>query len=244
MARTLRVLCVVLGLAAASCGVARAGVIYYDDFSGSGAANLNGTAPDIAPGAQTWTAHTTWKADGSKSAGGRVNAWLPFNPQPDHVYTVSLDVNPKISGSSDWFSLGFSNGNSTSNWHTSADQVFAWLLNREDDTSGSVVQTFLGPDTASGASHDLNPNAVGWVNLKVVLDTQAAAWTAEWFVNDVSIRGPVAFASNPAINYVGFGAWGSATGVVDNFALTIPEPATLSLLALGGLGLLARRRRG
>ena len=45
------------------------------------------------------------------------------------------------------------------------------------------------------------------------------------------------------IQYVGFST-SSASGTIDDFALTIiPEPGSLALMSLGGL-LIARRRRG
>jgi len=224
------------------------GPVYYDNFDGSGAADLNGTAPDVRPGPETWTAADAWKADGSKSSGGTRSAWLPLVPDAGKLYTLSLDVNPDVSGSSDWFALGFNSNNLTDQFHDGGNTGFAWLLNRENDASSSVVQTFLGGGTSGAASHDFNPDKVGFVNLKVQLDTRDSAWTAEWFVDGSSIRGPVAFGSNPTINYVGFGAWSSATGAVDNFRLmvTTPEPATLlvwSLLAGLSVALPWRRRR-
>jgi hypothetical protein len=44
---------------------------------------------------------------------------------------------------------------------------------------------------------------------------------------------------------MGFCRSGAPTGIglFDNLIVTVPEPATLVLLALGGLGVLARRKR-
>jgi len=210
-------------------GGAQAGVIYSDNFGGSGATLLAGTAPDVRPGSETWTAATTgavWYADGSKTANGSSHAWLPFIPYPGNVYTLSIDVNPNyVGGNTDWFALGFSASNIVNNaFHPAPNNAVAWMLNRSDDASSSVIQTFLGPSTGGGASHDLNPDKVGWVNLKVVLDTQSGAWTAQWFADDVALRGPVTFGSNPAINYVGFGSYNNTQGLVDNFSLTSGFP--------------------
>ena len=83
------------------------------------------------------------------------------------------------------------------------------------------------------------------MNLKVVLDTTAADWSAEWFVDDVLVRGPVAYGTQPVINWVGFGKFSSASGTVDNFSLSAvaaPEPGTGALLGMAALGALAAFR--
>lgn len=220
--------------------------IYFDDFDGDSATDLNGTAPDVRPADENWIAGVDahhWKADGSKTADGGSTAWLPFTPAAGNIYALSLDVNPDISDSNDWFSIGFSETNATGGFHTE-NTVYGWMLNRENDASDSVIQTFQGAGTAGVGSHDLEPDKAGFVNLSVILDTQPDAWTVEWLVDGQTIRDPLAFATNPTINYVGMGAWNTATGNVDNFSLSIvPEPSAATLLFLGGLGLASRRRR-
>jgi len=221
----------VVGLLVALCGVAAAEKIYVDDFSGSGSGLLNGTAPDTRPGSETWIARTdapAWYDDGTKTVNASSSAWLPFTPTAGNLYTLSLDVNPDISGSDDWFALGFSASNVTTNdFHPGPNNAVGWMLNRENDASGSVVQTFRGPSTGTGASHDFNPDKVGPVNLQVVLDTQPAQWTVRWAVDGGVIRSDT-FPSIPVINYVGFGAYASATGVVDNFSLSSDFQSTPS----------------
>jgi len=220
--------------------------IYMERFGGSGANNLSGKAPDVRPGQETWVAGSAIKQDGSKSTGGTNSAWLPFVPQAGTVYSLSLDVNPDISTSSDWFAVGFSQGNATGSFHDGGNNAAAWILNRMDDASASAFQTFMGPVTASGASHNPDPDKVGWINLEVLLDTRAANWTVTWLADGDVLRGPVAYGTNPTINYVGFAGYGNTTGMFDNFVLqTVPEPMTLTLLTLTGaaLGGYVRRRR-
>ncbi len=193
--------------------------IYVENFGGAGP--LDGATPNVSATGASWAAGTHWGANGAKSANGHSNALLPFHPKAGNVYTVSLDVNPDVSGSNDWFAVGFTTDiDANGPWHPSVgNNAVAWVLNRENDASPTVVQTFQGPVTAGAASHDFNPDKVGPVNMQVVLDTQGANWTAEWFVDGASIRGPVAYGTNPSINYVGIGGWSTATGSVDNFRL-------------------------
>jgi len=134
------------------------------------------------------------------------------------VYTLSLDVNPNsaVSNTTDWFALGLGSTPGVTNDFQS-NGTAAWMLNRVRRTNSDDVQTFLGPGTGGGASH---PSTTGTVNLEVVLDTQAPNWTAEWFFEGTAIRGPVAYAANPPIKYVGFAKYGDAQGFVDNFELS------------------------
>ena len=99
---------------------ASAAIIYSDDFSGSSGANLNGTAPDVRPGTQTWTAATAIKADGSVSGVGHASAYLPFNPVAGNVYTMSVDVNVTGGTGGNWFALGFAADDEIFGWHSTA----------------------------------------------------------------------------------------------------------------------------
>ena len=208
-----------------------AATVYFDDFSGLSGTDLNGVAPDTRPGSETWASTTgtpaPWKADGSKASSGSEVALLPFTPAVNKVYTLTLDVNPD-DGTAGWFSVGFTQrGDTTQHWLSgdpSGLNAAAWMLNKgyDDSAPETEVQTFLGLVTGGGQSH--NQEEQGLVELKVVLNTSAALWTVEWFFNGTSIRGPVAYTTNPTINYVGFSAW-EQFGVVDNFQLDEADPA-------------------
>jgi len=204
-------------------GTATAAVIYSDDFSGLGSAPLNGTAPDVRPGSETWTAGALWFANGSKTANGNNNAWLPFVPYAANRYTLSLDVNPNYAaGNSDWFALGYSAGNSTTDWFPGGNAI-GWILNRADDNWGSgAFQSFTGPSTTGVQNHVIAKS--GSVNLKVILDTQGSNLTAQWYVDNVSVRGPYTYGATPTVNYIGFGSYNNTQGFVDNFSLTSDFP--------------------
>ncbi len=215
---------------------ANASIIYFDDFSGSNDAGLNGTAPDTRPGSETWTSSDPWKADGSKSGGGNATAYLPFTPESGKTYTLSVDVNTTNTGG-DWLAVGFTQNADTSQvFHSTANTAYAWVLRKP----GNALESYLGAGTNGNGNFTAT---AGVVSLKIVLDTTTPLWSVEWHTND-TLRRTASFTANPTINYVSFGAFNSGTGTVDNFTLSVvPEPAALGLLAIGGLMMLRRQLR-
>lgn len=198
-------------------GSAGATTLYYDSFSGANSVNLDGTSPDTTVGAAAWSAFTVgtaWKADGSivsNSVNQHRGAFLPFTPEEGYVYRLSLDVDPR----SDWFALGFAETN-TGNLAFSNDSLGAspWVLQRGDRSTPS--KAYVGPGVADLIAFDSDD---GTVTVEILLDTRFDEWVAEWFYNGVRVRQHT-FSTNPAIHYVGFGRYGKAAGVVDNFLLT------------------------
>ncbi|MCW5549665.1 MAG: hypothetical protein KIT44_11945 [Opitutaceae bacterium] len=223
--------------------------LYFDDFSGSGLADLHGTAPDIRPGSETWQAGTgaaAWKADGSASEEGNQNAFLPFTPVAGHRYTLSVTANPQ-SAADAWFALGFSTTAAVDGFYAITLDAGPWLLLRGVRPNLSDgIQTFFGPNTAQGQSHGADS---GFLYLSVVLDTTAADWEVTWRAGDTILRQQAYVGGNPDINYVALGKYGNLSVSISDFSLTqsaaVPEPANVALVIglLAGATILVARRR-
>jgi hypothetical protein len=222
---TITTLAALAGLALAASS-AHAATIYSETFGGSG--DLNGTTPDT--GANTWVASTDWKADGT-IAGTTVgddndSAFLAFAPVSGNVYNLSATVTQPTVGfsTSAWLGLGFTNGNDTGNFFSSPNNASPWMLYRNN----SQVKTFNGPGATVS---EVEGNFGGTITMSIELDTTAALWTAEWFVNGSSVRAE-AYSTNPTITHVGFGREDGASSTLTSFSLTaIPESNAYALLA-------------
>jgi hypothetical protein len=168
------------------------------------------------------------------------------------VYSLSLDVNPTTAPDpTTWFALGFVPAISPPGNFFGGYNAGPWMILRTQrdgfdnipDNSNDVgdIQTFPGPLVTGFQDHDA-PHGV--VAFEIRLDTTGAQWQTKWFVNNALIRSET-YATNPTINYVGFGRLLDTQGYVDNFALTVlPEPTTLALFAIVlALSSAIRRRR-
>jgi len=238
-------------------GPARAETIYNESFGGSGNQKLHRTSPDI--GAEAWTASKAWKANGTiaqtPSAKKDDSAFLPFVPSPGNVYTLTATVTVPAGGQidADWIGLGFTNAAETGSTTINNKGFFAnpndaspWVLYR----GTTEVKTFAGPGATASAIE--GQFAGPTITLSIQLDTRAAEWAAEWFVDGSSVRTET-FVSNPPIAYVGFGRDNGASSTLSSFELTtspdskrvsIPESDTYALLAgLTGLACVMLRRR-
>ena len=199
-------------------------VLFHETFAGvegDPGAPLHGTTPDIALGDATWAA-AEWLADGTietnTSSAADHSAFLPFVPLPGNIYTLSATMTQPTGGlNSGWVAIGFTGGQTTTGefW---ANDAAPWMLWRPSDaTSANEVASFLGPQTAGMASLGTATNTA---TLRLVLNTQDEAWTAEWFINNASARLET-HAANPTITHIGFSRENGQRSIFSDFSLTV-----------------------
>ena len=229
---------------------------------------------DNYTGSPTWNAGYAWADSGysngiaNTNGTSRDSAYLPFVPVAGNVYTLSAVMDPYTNGptgngsygtsqSSDWLGIGFlpstypaqGTGHSLAFDSSSPNPAGAspWMVARS--SAGTVIghvhetASYLGVGATNG--HVYNPPTIGApLTETIVLNTQAANWTVNFFVDGTNIGSAYTFPSgNPGIAYVGVEN-SVIDGTISNFTLSTPEPASLGLMAIGGVaGLLLLKRR-
>lgn len=230
-------------------GTASATTIYSDSFPGSSSSPLNGTSPATDATGATWTAFSLWNADGSVNVpnnSGSVNAYLPFTPTSGRVYTLTLGMD--ATSGNGWLGLAFlsSGAGLTSGGGVPLYQNAApWMADWTSGNPNAAISTFTGPGTGGVDNWDYPYSGTGVQNLQMVLNTAGANWTVQFSDNGTALGSLYTYATNPTIGDVGLGT-SDVSGQVSNFSLTssaVPEPATLGLFGIGGIGLLLVGRK-
>lgn len=222
-----------VGLGAIACAASlSAAVVYSDDFSNP-AGSLNGNAPDVRPGSETWSAAANYNYSGagvlSVGGGFATMATLPFTPVAGNVYVATIQISIPNTSTTDWVGIGFYTNGSI--WNPAAFALDRGTASIQTAFNGNWVERGTG---ITGASTPTN-------TIAVKLDTTAPQWVATLVVNGTDIPSSVTSFAPNGINSVGLTS--ATIASVDNFSLTtVPEPATLSLLGAAALTALRRRR--
>ena len=243
---------------------AQAGTIYQDSFGGNGSAGLNGTAPTV--GANTWVASNAFQNDGS-IGGTNGSATLAFTPENGYVYTLDVSLTG-VTGGPSWIGAGFAHGQSTlsdatarfvGSGGTNNVSGLDWAMLRGTTDGSHSNNTFQGTVSApnSNGVDYASGKSGGAIDYRFILDTTGGAgnWTIKMLADLHTgtsgassgyqvIRNTEAVLDPTDINSVGIADAGNMTGNVTSFQLTsVPEPASLALLGMGGLLLIKRRHR-
>jgi hypothetical protein len=228
--------------------------VYFDDFSGDSATDLNGTVPDTASGYGGGTASAPWLAGGNLNADGIVAndlppsggvlglgaALLPFSPQFGYRYVLSADIIGSTANTNRYIGVGFTHGadaawladpgNSSAYWLSPATfNPVLWALSRFGSATPSVDQAFAGPGTAGA----VNSTTTSARTLKITLDTRGTNWTVTWaLLTNGTTTGWVTYTNSTIlpdfdIQYVGFTSQGNNVGQrIGNFTLTAEQLVT------------------
>ncbi len=225
---------------AAAVPMASASIIYSDPLTGSPTANLAGSVT----GGVTWQAYYSSASasngffqdgsvnvpDGTSNTYNQVVDYLPTTLSNNTIYTLSATLTP--TGGSGWLAVGFFNNG------IFVGGTGPWMnLN----STGSVNVYYNGVSKGS-------TNAATGGTATIVLNTSSTGWKFEGFYNNVLLTGGYISIPNTdtfrtsSPSGVGLASY-KGVGTAGSFLLATPEPATLGMLGVGGLGLLLAKRR-
>jgi hypothetical protein len=205
---------------------------FYDNFSGPVEAALNRTVPDVRPGAETWTASSVLpeaiRADGSFVSGAIRSAYLPVQIEANKKYTLTAILNiSNAADNTDSAGIGFLKAASTGNYATSDPNV-ALIVRR----NGQAQAISTGGDVATNISRSIDLNNP--VELKIILDTTSAIWTAEYFINGRLVANKKLSTSLcSGLNYINLGKSLSAEGKFVEFCLMVVSELEVPAIIVG-----------
>ena len=194
---------------------AAAVTVYRDSFAGSGV--LAGTAATARAGAgeARWVApQDGWLLDPetkSLKVTATGAAFLPFRPEPGHLYRLSVTMQV-VEGGIGWAALGFSAAANT----RLATLDHAWMLQRHEAKAQANV-AYKGPQMAGELSR--GDRQTGVQKRTVVLDTNGPRWKAFFLVGD-DLVGDCVYDQPPAnIAHVAISVFPNTVALLREFSL-------------------------
>ena len=231
---------------------ADAAIIVAESFGGDGTGQLTGTSADTfaitAAGASaTWQAVGNNRNTDGTSLAADSTAFLALGSHINAVKGTAsglFTLSATLTEPSKWITVGFFYGTPTLANNLTSNNMAATML-----VNSNQIQHF-GPDKASAGGHT---GGSGTTLCTIVLDlTPGGGYngsdnfgTATYYDGTTATPSTGSYTFTSAIDFVAIGMtdW-VGTGTVADLTLTqVPEPATMSLIAIGGLGVLLKRRR-
>lgn len=220
--------------------VAYSNLIYEDLFPGDVEDELDGTAPAVRPGTETWTAHPDIKADGTLTRNGSTySGWLPFVPESGHVYTYAANVTWEMHDTQTTsleLSFQVADGGDINNRPNISSAATINFRRTGDVLTGYDAASFVNAGNYRDGSEQFTT-----LDFAMVLNTMGTDWVIQYYIEDDLVRTHTWTDGNPDITGIVIGKSGWAGGSINELTL-IPEPGTASLLGLFGLIVWIRRR--
>lgn len=200
-------------------------VIIHHSFGGSPDAPLSDLPVDKSKDSGGWAyAHESILADGKFGVGkGHTrNAYLPFTPEPGHIYTCTLKLmisNPLDDGSkdsTDWAAIGLSDKPGKGLLPLSS--ACSLLLRRDGRGQINLRGESGNPNSDDNHSAKVIHGATT-ATLGLVLNTTGSDWEVTYQVDGEDV-GTRIFQTKPEIQFLGIGQTGTAEGRFIELKLT------------------------
>jgi len=204
-------------------------VLARHSFGGSPDATLSDSLVDSSKDSSGWAyAHESILADGKFGVGkGRTrNAYLPFSPEPGHIYTCTLKLeisNPLDDGSKDskdWAAVGLSDKPGKGLLPLSS--ACSLLLRRDGKGQVNLRGESGNPNNDDNHSAKVIHGAT-IATLGLILNTTGNDWEVTYQVDGEDVGARV-FQTKPEIQFLGIGQAGTTEGRFIELKLTRTDP--------------------